>query len=85
MPVSNDVKTDRAARYEASGIRHVPCAVCEAPTRDLTSRRCDKCEEVEHRLADYLHVGGEEARKFVRNALYEANFDATFAADEGRR
>jgi len=85
MAVSEQVRSLRAAHFEALGFPHVPCDVCELPTDKTATKRCDACWEVEHRLAAYLRVGGEGAREFVRRALDEANFDAMFDADERRR
>lgn len=41
------------------------CEVCGASTFMTGTKRCDRCWEVEHRLADYLKRGGAKALQFV--------------------
>lgn len=58
-----------------------PCATCgtavpgrlpPAPGVIPPAPRCDACWETEHRLAEYLRRGGENARRFVEEKLREA-------------
>lgn len=39
----------------------IPCETCGAQTRMTGTKRCDGCWEVEHRLADYVRLGGVKA------------------------
>lgn len=48
-----------------------PCKTCGKSTPMLGTKLCDGCWEVERRLADYLREGGDNARKFVEDALTE--------------
>lgn len=50
----------------------VPCSTCGRDTPMCGTQKCDRCWEVESRLRDYLHVGGEKARAFVKQALETA-------------
>ncbi len=47
----------------------VPCGTCGRETSMTGTKRCDACWEVEHRLRDYLRVGGAKARAFVEAVL----------------
>lgn len=59
----------------------VPCGTCGAPTTSTGTERCNRCWEVERRLADYLRAGGEKARSLVNGALNTpGDEDAALAA-----
>jgi hypothetical protein len=47
------------------------CETCGQQTPMLGTRRCDRCWELEGRLANYLANGGAKAAAFVRAALAE--------------
>ena len=47
----------------------VHCETCGALTFMCSTKRCNGCWEVEHRLEGYFRSGGAKARAFVRQAL----------------
>lgn len=56
-----------------TGFREVvPCETCGTETFMTGTKRCDRCWELERRLADYLAVGGANAFRFVAEALAKA-------------
>jgi hypothetical protein len=69
MPTSVDKHAMRRADFDRLDIKHVPCAVCKAPTQARIAKRCDACWEVEHRLVSYLLDGGKAAKRFVIETL----------------
>jgi hypothetical protein len=48
----------------------IPCKTCGTPTSMLSTKLCDGCWEVEHRLRDYLRTDG--GRRVVNEALAAA-------------
>lgn len=52
----------------------VICETCGHSTMMDSTKRCDDCWELEHRLADYLRRGGDKARAFVAEKLGEAGW-----------
>lgn len=49
----------------------VPCGTCGLPTHMTGTNRCDRCWEVERRLADYLKTG-DAAKAFVERSLTDS-------------
>jgi hypothetical protein len=49
-----------------------PCATCGRPTNKTTTKRCDGCWEVEHRLDSYIRDGGDRAIVLLLDALVRA-------------
>jgi hypothetical protein len=48
----------------------VPCGICGKPTSYTSTKRCNRCWEVEYRLEGYLeHMAG---REHVRQLLAKA-------------
>jgi len=74
------VRVDRSARYDwgrwrdyramhfacLSDAELAVCKTCKRPTDKTSTRLCDGCWELEHRLASYLRDGGAKASAFVR-------------------
>ena len=53
----------RAMRFSSlSDAELVHCGTCGRPTDKTSTKRCDGCWEVEHRLDGYLRDGGVAAR-----------------------
>lgn len=55
-------------RVRMSGDDTIPCETCTLPTQMFGTKRCDRCYEVESRLADYLRTG-DRAMIFILRAL----------------
>lgn len=48
------------------------CETCDQLTFAVSSKRCNRCWDIEHRLESYLRVGGVKAIRFVEQALKNA-------------
>jgi hypothetical protein len=62
-----------------------PCETCGALHWNDGTKRCDRCWEVERRLADYLRAGGAAALAFVIATVDAAPADAEAHAREAER
>lgn len=69
MDQSKDRYIDGKLVYSEFGF----CETCGERRRVANAKLCDGCWEVEHRLADYLRSGLDNARKFVAEALAKAD------------
>lgn len=67
--VSKDRIQARASELDASRIEHVQCETCGLPTPMTGTRRCNRCWEIEHRLAGYLRDGGEVALRRIAKEI----------------
>jgi hypothetical protein len=68
--MNEDQRRQRIADFERIKIQWVPCETCGDPTHMTSTRRCDGCWEVEHRLRDYLK--SPQAQRTVAEALGQA-------------
>jgi hypothetical protein len=63
----------RAMQFSAlSDAQLAACATCGRPTDKTSTKRCDGCWEVEHRLDSYLRDGGLAARSVLVSALHKS-------------
>jgi hypothetical protein len=68
--------TGALTQMEGTKMETCSCETCGKLTPMLGTKRCDACWELEHRLADYLRDGGENARRFVAAAVERARPEA---------
>ena len=75
--MNEDQRRQRSAGYERLGMKWVPCETCGDPTHMISTKRCDGCWEVEHRLRDYLKT--TQGQAVVAKALVQAGSDSVVA------